>query len=27
VILSAALTITFVLRAIGNAAREEKENK
>ena len=27
VILSAALTITFVLRAKGNAAREEKENK
>ena len=27
VILSAALTITLVLRAKGNAAREEKENK
>ena len=26
-ILSAALTITLVLRAKGNAAREEKENK
>ena len=27
VILSAALTITLVLRAKGNAARKEKENK
>ena len=27
VILSAALTITLVLRARGNAARKEKENK
>ena len=27
VILSAALTITLVLRAKGNATREEKENK
>ena len=27
VILSAALTITFVLRAKGNAARKEKESK
>jgi len=27
VILSAALTITFVLRAKGNAARKEKGNK
>ena len=27
VILSAALTITFVLRAKGNAARKEKETK
>ena len=27
VILSAALTITLVLRAKGNAVREEKENK
>ena len=27
VILSTALTITFVLRAKGNAARKEKENK
>ena len=27
VILSAALTITLVLRAKGNAAREEKENQ
>ena len=27
VILSAALTITLVLRAKGNAAREEKERK
>ena len=27
VILSAALTITFVLRAKGNSARKEKENK
>ena len=27
VILSAALTITLVLRAKGNAARNEKENK
>jgi len=27
VILSAALTITMVLRAKGNAARKEKENK
>ena len=26
-ILSAALTITLVLRAKGNAVREEKENK
>jgi hypothetical protein len=26
-ILSTALTITFVLRAKGNAARKEKENK
>ena len=27
VIISAALTITLVLRAIGNAARKEKETK
>ena len=27
VILSAALTITLILRAKGNAARKEKENK
>ena len=27
VILSAALTITLVLRAKGNAARKERENK
>jgi len=27
VMLSAALTITLVLRAKGNAARKEKENK